>query len=471
MTKRHVPISSDGVPRVIGRIDSFAIVAGSMLGIGIFLSPSIVATHISSPLGFFAVWTLGGLISLAGAVACAELGTMMPRAGGDYVIQYEAYGPSVAFASGWVLFAAIFCGSIATMVVGLCTYQLPVLLGLDLSATAAFLPGGLAVSWTQLASIGLVVALTALNTTGAYPSARTQSALTIVPIVVFAMLGIILLSGVVTTPAQRSGATMGSAPFTWHGLMVAYMAVYFAYSGWINVIYVAGEIEEPQTNIPRALIRGTLVVTALYLVLCAGFVAALGYDGVRNAGEAGSATAAMIGGEVGRFSVTVLIASALLASVNATILGGARVAFAMAQRGAALESLARVGEHGRVPNRALWLQAVISCALIVSGRFEDLYTMVSLSMVVTGTLTVGAIFVLRARQPDRQRPYRASGYPLLPALYVASSMVAVVVMVHRAVSGEPRAWYPLLGAGILVVIWLVHRFAATSSIAPPAGQQ
>lgn len=443
-------------PRVIGGFDSFAIVAGSMLGIGIFLSPPIVASHVPSPWIFFTIWALGGLISLAGAVACAELGTMMPKAGGDYVIQYEAYGPSVAFASGWVLFAAIFCGSIATMTVGLCTYQLPVLLGIDLSLLVVF-PGGFDLTWTQVVSIGLVVVLTALNATGAYPSARTQSGLTFVPIAVFAVLGIALMAGMVT-PLPQSTTPDPTAALSWRGLVVAYMAVYFAYSGWINIMYVAGEIDAPQTNIPRALIAGTILVTILYLVLCGGFVSALGFQGLRHAGEVGGAVASMLAGDLGRITVTVLIASAVLASINATVLGGARVAFAMARQGAAFKSLASIGERGHVPHRALWLQALISCALITSGKFEDLYTMVSLTMVVTGTLTVGAVFVLRVQRPKQERPYRATGYPILPAVYVLSSIVAIVVMIDRALSGEPRAWYPLLGIGILVTIWLGHRY-------------
>ncbi len=129
-------------PRVIGPVGGFAIVAGSMLGIGIFLSPPIVAGHVASPAIFLAVWAAGGLTALAGAVACGELGAMLPRAGGDYVFQYEALGPSVAFASGWALFAAIFCGSVAAMSVAICSYQLPALIGVDLSGALVNLPWG-----------------------------------------------------------------------------------------------------------------------------------------------------------------------------------------------------------------------------------------------------------------------------------------------------------------------------------------
>jgi APA family basic amino acid/polyamine antiporter len=456
----HNGNNSAGTVRVIGRIGAFTIVAGSMLGIGIFLSPPIVAANTGAAWSFFGVWLLGGLISLAGAVACAELGTMIPRAGGDYVFQYEAYGPSVAFASGWVLFAAIFCGSIATMTVGLCTYQLPVLLGADLSADLLALPFGMALNGADLAALLLVPALTWLNLMGAQPSARTQAALTIVPIALFALMSVYAIFVYAPLPVHGVAETPSTDANTWslHGLVVAYMAVYFAYSGWINIIYVAGEVAQPQRNIPFSLIGGTVAVTLLYLLLCAGFLTVLGFGGLPAAGEAGTATAGLLAGQAGRVIITVLIASALLASINGTILGGARVAYAMGRKGAMWSQLGTVEEQHHTPSRALWLQALISCLLIVSGRFEQLYTMVSLAMVVTGTLTVGSVFVLRRRRPNLHRPYRATAYPWLPALYVVSSIAVITVMASRALSGRPDAWYPLLGLGLLIATYLLHRF-------------
>ena len=187
---------------MIGPLGGFAIVAGSMLGIGIFLSPPIVAQTVAEPLPFLLVWAAGGVTALAGAVACGELGAMFPRAGGDYVFQYEAYGRSVAFASGWTLFAAIFCGSIAAMSVGLCTYQLPALLGVDLAAFAVPLPGGAVLDGTRLAAIALVVGLTLLNVRGARPAAGTQAALTLVPIAALALFSLwALLRGGAPPPA------------------------------------------------------------------------------------------------------------------------------------------------------------------------------------------------------------------------------------------------------------------------------
>ncbi len=456
------PTSGEPV-RVIRGLGAFAIVAGSMLGIGIFLSPAIVAKNTSSEFVFYLIWLLGGLTALAGGVACAELGSMMPRAGGDYVYQYEAFGPSVAFASGWVLFAAIFCGSIATLGVGLCTYQLPVLLGIDLGWTVLELPWGRELSAAEVAALLVIPALTGLNATGARSSVRTQTLLTLVPIVLLAgMATYAILHGGEAESLGFATAQADARADSLQGFVVAYMAVYFAYSGWINIIYVAGEVSEPQRNIPRSLIWGTLGVCALYLLICVGFLRVLGLAGLRDAGEAGTATAGILAGTPGQIAITTLIAIALLASLNGTVLGGARVAYAMARRGAMWPLMGTVDEAHHVPQRALWVQCLLACLLVLSGKFEQLYTMVSLAMVVTGTLTVASLFVLRRTRPDAPRPYRASLYPLLPALYIASSLGVVAIMVGSALSGERDAWYPLLGLGLLILIFVGHAGLARS---------
>lgn len=442
--------------RVIGRLGGFAVVAGSMLGIGIFLSPPIVARHVSDPALFLAVWAAGGLTALAGAVACAELGTLFPRAGGDYVFQREAFGPSVAFASGWALFAAIFSGSIATMTVALCTYQIPALIGVDLAAQSWPLVGGLSISGAQLVALALIVGITALNLAGAGPSTLTQSVLTLLPVAVLTLFaGFAIVRG----GAPLAAATAPSVPLTLGGLVLAYNAVYFAYSGWINVIYVGGEVAQPQRNIPFALIGGTLVVTALYLLLCTGFLRVLGLGGIGETFEAGSATAGVLGGDALQTGLTLLIASALLASVNGTVLGGARVAVAMAEGGAISRGLAAVDARSSAPRRALWLQAAIACALVLSGRFEDLLNLVSLTMVLTGTLTVSCVYVLRRARPDLARPYRATAYPWLPAIYLASSVVVIAVMLQRAFAGEAGALYPLLGLVLFAIAYAGHRMS------------
>jgi APA family basic amino acid/polyamine antiporter len=320
------------------------------------------------------------------------------------------------------------------------------------------LPFGDGLSWSELTAIVIVLALTTLNTRGAQMSARTQSMLTLFPIALFALFAIALILRGQSLPTAATSAAVAPIPLTAHGLAVSYMAIYFAYSGWINIIYVAGEVAEPGRNIPRSLLSGTLAITLLYLLLCGGFYEALGMAGLRDAGEAGTATAALLGGDAGKYTVTLLIACALTACTNATILGGARVAYAMARQGALFRGLGALEGHHQVPLRALWIQAALSCLLIVSGTFEQLMTMVSLAMVVTGTLTVSSVFVLRRKQRERDRPYRATGYPVLPGLYIVASLLTIGIMVSRAVAGEKDAWVPILGLLILVAAYLLHRY-------------
>ena len=449
--------------RVIGPVTGASIVAGSMLGIGIFLSPPIVAANLPTLPGFFLLWLLGGVIALSGAVSCAELGTMMPRSGGDYVFQHRAFGPSLAFASGWVLFGPIFCGSIASMAVGLCTYQLPLLLGRDLSGVAFRLPLiGQPVSWAQVAALCLVPALTALNAMGARPSARTQAVLTLLPICVLTLISIYAIThgGGGPEAAAPSVAPAAPASLSLHGVVVAYLAVYFAYSGWINIIYVAGEVKQPQRGLPRAMLGGTLVVTCLYLLLCSGFVRTLGFACLASAGEAGSAMARVLAGELGKLLITILIASALVASINGTIMAGPRVAYAMGKRGAAWRWLGTLSPRTHAPVRGLWVQAVVSGLLIVSGKFEELLAMVSLTMVVTGSITVAALYVLRRTAPDAPRPYKATGYPVFPAVYLLSSVVVIVDMARSATSGAWADIYPLIGLVGTAALFVGHRVLA-----------
>ncbi len=447
---------SDGAPasaRVIGGAGAFARVVGSMLGVGIFLAPPVVAGHVAAPGPFLALWVLGGVVALAGAVACAELGTVLPRSGGDYVFQRAAFGPATAFASGWVLFAAIFAGSIAALSVALVQYQLPVLFGVDL--TRPLLPG-LGVTQRELVAAGIVLAFTAVNLTGARPSAAVQTAMTVLPLLAFLALAVAAL--LLVEPAAP-GPAVAAPPVDAGDLARSYNAVYFAYSGWINVIYVAGEVRRPERSLPRALIGGTLLVTALYLLICVAFVTRLGMVELAQAGEAGSALAERVGGPVARWLLTACIAAALLASVNATVLGGARILRAMAEGGAAARWLAAPSRAG-VPARALWAQAAWSVLLVLSGGFDALLQMVSLAMVLTGSLTVGSLFVLRWRDSSAPRPYRATGYPWLPALYLVASLAIVVVMLATSLGRDPPELLPLLGVAVLAVAYGVARLGA-----------
>ncbi len=443
-------------PKVIGPLGGFAVVAGSMLGVGIFLFPAKVAFEIDTLVAFFFLWLMGGLFALAGSVACGELGAMIPKAGGDYVFQREAFGPSMAFASGWVLFVAIFCGSIASMAVAVFQYQVSTLAGIDL-AQAQALPG---VSWAKLLAIALVVVVTFINHIGTRMSAWTQVVLTLAPIAALTLLSLWVLGAgpqpELTPPAQKAGATTLSLA----GLAAGFMYVNFAFSGWINIIYVAGEVKEPGKNIPRSMISATLGVTALYVLLCVAFLSVLGFTGLSSLGwtDAGTGMAKALGIPYLKTAVLVLIAVAIVTSINATVLASARVAYAMSKDGAFWRGAAELGGARRVPRRALWLQAALASIIVLSGTFEEIVKMASIAMFVTGMLTVLSMFVLRRTRPQAHRPYRATLYPLLPGLYVVLSLVAILVSVWQAFrDGGAQAYYPLIGLALLVLIFVGHR--------------
>jgi APA family basic amino acid/polyamine antiporter len=438
--------------RVLGLGAGISLVAGSMLGIGIFLTPPLVASHLPSAPWFFGLWGLVGLVALAGAVSYAELGAMMPRAGGDYVFLREAYGPSLAFASGWVIFGAVFTGSIASLAVPVCQYQLPALLG---SQEASWVSGAwLGLPRVRWLAVGLIVLVTGVNALGARVAGWLQGVTTAVPALLFGAGALwALLGSGVSAPAA-------SAPAAWTltagGVAASYAAVYFAYSGWNAVIYVAGEVKAPERTLPWSLTLGTLGIMALYGLLCGAFWVVLGPEGLRGAGEAGTATATALGGTRAGWWATLLIGLGLLGTLNGTVLGGARVAMAMAEAGAFWGAAARRDARG-VPQVALWVQCAWACAMVWTGTFERIVSMVSVAMLLIGSLTVSAVFVLRWRAPERARPYRVTGYPWAPGLYVVANLAVVVVMIGEAArEGGWEGWFPMLGVVLFLVVWGGH---------------
>lgn len=442
--------------RVISRWGAVSVVAGSMLGVGIFLTPPMVARAVDSGPAFLALWLLGGTVALAGATVYAELGAMYPRAGGDYVFLREAFGDAVAFASGVVLFVGVFGGSIAAMSVALCRYQV-----------AALLSGLLGVDWmqaavgpwsgAQLLAVGVVCALTALNAAGAVAATRFQLVATAIPVLVivagaaWAVIAAPAVPAVSDHPSSLGGGAV----------VAAAAGVYFAYAGWNAAAYVAGEIEAPERTLPFALLVGTAGVTVIYLLACVGFVAALGLQGVRDAFEVGSATAAALAGQGASLAVAGLILVALLGSVNATILGGARIAAAMAAAGHLPGAFAVEGRAGS-PTRSLLGQGALACALILSGTFEGLVELTSITMMLLSALTAAALFSLRRTRPGAPRPYRAPGYPWVPlAFLLACGGIIVVSLLEVAAPADVGSTLdrvmPVLGVVLFVALAVGRR--------------
>ncbi len=421
--------AEQGSVKHLGFWPAQAVVAGAMLGIGIFIAPPVVAAHVTTPGYFLLMWLLGGLAALCGALSVAELGAMMPRAGGDYPYLQQAYGPGVAFAAGWLQLLATFPGSLATMAVGTASYQLPVLLGPEY--TSSFTVFGLfSIDAATLWALLIVIALTVLNHIGVVLSGRAQVVLTTVPLIVFLITSIVVIGQIGPDGMGRwfvegqSTEAPGLAQ-----IAHAYLPVYFAYSGWNAAIYIGGEIKDPGRVLPRAVIGGTLAVLGLYMVLCAGFLSVFPLSELANAGEVGTAAATRMFGTTGTVLVTVLILLAMLGSINGTVLTGSRIAYAMAQGGDFFERGGILHPRFRTPVVALWVQAALAAVLILTNSFQELLDYTTSAMLITGSLTVMAVIVLRRRLPMLHRPYRLGLYPWPPLLYTLSSALVLIVLV------------------------------------------
>lgn len=422
--------------RRLTALPAFALVAGSMLGIGIFITPAKVAAGSVGPGSFLAMWLLGGIAALCGALALAELGAMMPRSGGDYAYLRRAWGPGTAYAAGWLQLLVIFPGSLASVAVATSSFQLPVLYA---RAVGSPMPEvltifGLDFATPHVAAAMLIVLLTALNHVGVKISGLVQVIVTSIPLLVLLISSIAVLAGdasaaAATEAVQAQAGEVGNT-LELGDIGRAYLGVYFAYSGWNAAIYVGGEIQDPGRNLPRALIGGTGVVTAVYLVLCMGFLAVFGFAALRGVGEAGTAAAVALYGDAGVTVITSLILLAMLGSLNGTTMIGSRIAFAMARKGDCFSACGRLDSRFGTPAVALWLQAGLSLLLLAAvPDLDALIDYTSSAMLITGTLTVMAVVVLRKRDPELPRPYKVLAYPWPPILYGVSSLAVLLIVV------------------------------------------
>lgn len=414
--------------RTLTTLPAISLVAGSMLGIGIFIMPAQVAANVGGPWSFLLMWLIGGLAALFGALCLAELGAMRPRSGGDYEFLHIGWGSGIAFAVGWLQLLVIFPGSLASVGVATASFQLPVLFGDWAGSEVALF--GMMIPTPRLTAAALIVILTIINHFGVRVAGWIQVAVTVVPIAVLLVVCLYVLGDAGIGQAFEPSA--GAAPESQGGLGAlghAYLKVYFAYSGWNAAIYVAGEIDNPGRNLPRALVGGTGIVTGLYTLLCLGFLVLFGFGALPQIFEAGTASAVLLFGDAAVVAMALLIFLAMLGSLNGAVLIGSRIAYAMAQRG---DCIAIAGElhprHG-TPHVALWLQTAIALVLILSPfDLNQLIDYTSTAMLISGTLTVLSVMVLRRKQPDTPRPYKVTGYPL-PAIGYALSSVVVLGLV------------------------------------------
>jgi len=409
----------DRLRRELRLSDATFLVVSGVIGSGIFLTPAAIAGLLPHPGLMLAAWLVGGGLSLAGALANAELGAMYPRAGGDYVYLREAFHPLAGFLVGWLTFFVIYAGTIATLAAGFA------------AALSYFVP--LAEAAQLAIAVGVTLAVSALNFVGVRWGAAANNltaAVKVLALLAFAVLGPLLGAGDAANlrPLVRGATELPLAAFA-----LALSPVLFSYLGWNSSIYVASEVRDPGRNVPRSLFLGVAICTLVYLLVNAVYLYAIPIDALSREPNAGEAAAhALFGGTAGA-AVSIFVLISILGTLNATVLVGPRIAYAMALDGLFLPGVDRAHARFHTPSVAIVLQAVVSVAiLLVLESFARALDYTVFAILLATMADVAALYALRRSQPGRPRPYRAWGYPWVPALYfLASASVAVALLIQN----------------------------------------
>src|SRR5918992_2097649 len=467
--------------------DATMLVAGSMIGSGIFIVSASMARSIGSPLWLLIAWALTGVITLLGALAYGELAAMYPRAGGQYVFLREAMGPLMGFLYGWTLFIVIQTGTIAAVAVAFGRFLGVLWPSITPDRFGWFPQGDICVSWlgcrdasTQAIQLGLtpqrliallsVWVLTWVNLRGVREGKIIQTTLTLVKTGALALL--IVLGLTIGRNATAIGANFGSGRFMGDvdltGLFIiafgtALVGSLFSSDAWNNVTFAAAEVKDAKRNLPRALAMGTGLVTLLYIMANFSYLSTLPLQGDPNGAtvidrgiqyatqdRVGTAAAEVIFGPAGVVIMAVAILISTFGCNNGLILAGARVYWAMARDGVFFRRAGTLSKH-HVPSTALVVQAIWTTLLCLTGTYGQLLNYVIFAALVFYVLTTIGLFILRRTQPDAERPYRAIGYPVLPALYIAlAAAVALILIVAERTRTEAFGGLVLVLIGVPV---------------------
>lgn len=418
--------------RRLGPFDAAAIVISNVIGGGIFFVPVIIAQMVPHGGAMLLVWILGGALAFAGAMAYAELAAVRPKAGGEYIYLRDAFGPLAAFLTGWTSFVAGFSGAIAASAVALADY-----VGRFVPAAASTAPFfvvpipllPLIVSPRAVVALVAIGALSLIHMRGLGPGSLVQNVLTAIKVsalVVFVALGFALGHGSVMHVA-------GPAVFPVSGLLLALVPVMFSYSGWNAAAYVAEEVRDPGRNVPLALGLGTVAVIVIYVALNALYLYAIPMSELASLpdGRLVDVVAERLFGFTAGNLLAVFTIVSISASISAMVLAGPRVYYAMARDGMFLPRAATVHAQFRTPASAIVAQAVWSGVLVLCGTLSQLVSYTGFAVVLFAGVAVAALFVLRRREPDRPRPFRAWGYPWAPAIFIVASAAMVVNEIAR----------------------------------------
>lgn len=430
--------------RRIGWFTAACVLIGNVIGSGIFTTTGFMARDLGHPGLILAIWLMGGLVALAGALAYSELGAALPVAGGEYVYLTRAYGPFVGFLSGWTSFAVGFSAAIAAGAMSFASYVLELV---------RFEGEGAEDVLSIIVGLALLWAITGFHLLGVGAGEWLQRTLTILNIGAILFLVVAgLLGGKgdwahLALPDARATPSLGLC-------VVSLIFALYAYSGWNAAVYLAGEVREPARTLPRALIGGTLFVMLLYLVLNLLYFYALT---VADLAEppllpvANKVAVALLGADAARL-VTMILCLSIAGAVSAMVWAGPRVYYAMAKDGLIPTYFCQLSGRRGIPTHAVLLQSLWASVLILSGSFERLVIYSGTVLTIFSALAVGAVLVLRRREPGLPRPYRTPLYPVVPAFFICLSVVIVWnALYERPIEGAMGIATVLAGAPVYFV--------------------
>jgi APA family basic amino acid/polyamine antiporter len=426
----------------LGLLDGTMLVAGSMIGSGIFIVGADITRNVGSAGWLIAVWLITGFMTITAAVSYGELSAMFPKAGGQYVYLKESYNKLIAFLYGWSFFAVIQTGTIAA--VGVAFSKFTAYLIPAVSEDHMLFKGGfISISAAQLVSIVVILILTFINTKGVKSGKLIQNIFTLTKL--FSLFGLIIfgfwaLDGGIwhanwinawnmhklNPDGSFSSLTLAAALGAVAAAMVGSI---FSSDSWNNVTFIAGEMSNPKRNIGLSLFLGTLIVTIIYVSANVMYTGVLSMHDIATAEKDRVAVAAshVIFGSAGTYLIAIMIMISTFGCNNGLIMAGARVYYTMAKDGLFFK---RTGELNKaaVPEFGLWIQALVASILCLSGKYGDLLDMISLVVVIFYILTIAGIYILRVKRPDAERPYKAFGYPVLPAIYILLGLAFCILL-------------------------------------------
>jgi amino acid transporter len=420
--------------RGLGPAAAMAMVVGHIIGTGVFLVPSSMARATRSVGLVFLVWIVGGALSLSGALTVAELGAAMPEAGGAYVYLKRGFGPVWGFLFGWMNNMVGKPASISTIAAGFLIFvgffvpavRAPIFT-LHLSLPFPKHTGEFVFTWAQPLAAATIALVSFINYLGVRLAGRLQVTLTCVKIgaiLAVVVLGF-LLAGTRAPSAQPFLPPMLSLSLL-GGFLTAMVGALWAYDGWIDLTFAGSEIVEPQKNIPRAVVGGTIIVGVIYLLANAVYFRVLPIEAVAAAPNVASETVRVFAGERAAAWITAAMVVSAFTTLNSSILTGARVPYAMAHDRLFFRVADGIHPRFRTPARAIVFQCVLACLMVLTGQFEDLFSLFIFAQWIFYALTVASVFGSRYKEPDLRRPYRAWGYPWLPGLFVAGALALTV---------------------------------------------